>query len=584
MRGLLSVLNDSGPNHSGPNLSVPIFSLRNLSLKMCLASVLLVIGTLAIPYNSVASAEREELAGDLKTIIRTGQDFERNRSWAKAIEIYEQGLEKWTHTELEYGLRRSKIHFAIERRYDDSSFRQSLGEMSRENAIDVLEEVMGKVRANYVDNISETSFLAHGTESLYLALSNKRFLEENLSDIQPVRIQTLRKALREHYWNRPVNDHEDGIEMVREVCALTLDEIGLSASSTVMEYIFGGCNALDDYSCYLSPGKLKDLYNNIDGQFVGLGIEMKTEPDKGLLLMNVLPGSPAHEGGLLAGERIVEVSGQSCLNLSTDAAAALLQGREGSRVALKVAGRNDDIREVTVTRRAVDVKSVPIAKIIDTENGIGYIQLTGFQKTTPAEMDAALARLQGQGMRSLIWDVRGNPGGLLTAAVEVLDRFIDEGVLVSTRGRIPDQNYSYSAHRTGTLHMPLVLLTDGDSASASEIVAGAIRDHKRGTILGRKTYGKWSVQTIHDLANAQSGLRLTTAKFYSPHGHTLGKIGVKPDFELKAPSPTRQFFLPPTELNLAEDTDVQKGMELLQGTLARNNDVNRSELVRDVSR
>jgi carboxyl-terminal processing protease len=372
--------------------------------------------------------------------------------------------------------------------------------------------------------------------------------------------------------------------MIREVCALARDQIGLPPSAAVMEYIFGGCNSLDDYSCYLTPGKLKDLYNNIDGQFVGLGIEMKAEPGNGLLLMNVLPGSPAHESGLLAGERIVAIGDTSCLEMSTDASAGYLQGREGSQVTLKVLGRSKETREVTVTRRAVDVKSVPIAKIIDSENGIGYIQLTGFQKNTAAEMDAALHKLQAQGMRSLIWDVRGNPGGLLTAAVEVLDRFIDQGVLVSTRGRIPEQNYSYSAHRQGTIDMPLILITDGESASASEIVAGAVRDHKRGTIIGRKTYGKWSVQTIHDLSSAPSGLRLTTAKFYSPAGHTLGKIGVKPDLELPAPSPTRQFFLPPTELNLAEDSDVQKGIELLQRQLADNNEPQRSELVRDLSR
>lgn len=555
-----------------------------MSVRAALAAALIIFAAVVADQSQVASAEREALAADLLTTIRNGQDLERNRSWAKAIELYESGLEKWSHTDLEYGLRRSKIHFSIERRYDDASFLKMLDETRQDSAVAVLEEVLNKVQANYVDNLSETSFVAHGTESLYLALADKKFLGHNLSDIEPSRIQTLRKALREHYWNKPVNDRSSGIEMVREVCALAQDEAGLPPTATVMEYVFGGCNALDDYSCFLSPGKLKDLYNNIDGQFVGLGIEMKAEADKGLTLMNVLPGSPAHEGGLLAGETIVAISGTNCVNMSTDSAAGLLQGREGSRVTLEVMGRSRETREVTITRRAVEVKSVPIAKIIDTENGIGYIQLTGFQKNTAAEMDAALVRLQAQGMRALIWDVRGNPGGLLTAAVEVLDRFIDQGVLVSTRGRIPDQNYSYSAHRTGTTNIPLVLITDDESASASEIVAGAIRDHKRGTIIGRKTYGKWSVQTIHDLSSAPSGLRLTTAKFYSPAGHTLGKIGVKPDFELPPPNPERQFFLPPTELNLAEDTDVQKGIELLQQSYAQNNEPARSELVRDLSR
>lgn len=570
---------------AGDPLNVEGENMRGLlSVRTLLAGALIALGSFAFQFDAAHSAEREELAAELLTTIQTGQDQERGRNWAKAIEIYEDALEKWSHSDLEYGLRRSKIHFSIERRYDDPSFRKSINDLDRDRSLGILEEVLDKVQSNYVDNISDTSFVAHGTESLYLALANKKFLEQNLGDIDPAELVTLRKVLREQYWNKPVASRQAGIEMIREVCALARDQIGLPPSAVVMEYIFGGCNSLDDYSCYLTPGKLKDLYNNIDGQFVGLGIEMKAEPGNGLLLMNVLPGSPAHESGLLAGERIVAIGDTSCLDMSTDASAGYLQGREGSQVVLKVLGRSKETREVTVTRRAVDVKSVPIAKIIDSENGIGYIQLTGFQKNTAAEMDAALHKLQAQGMRSLIWDVRGNPGGLLTAAVEVLDRFIDQGVLVSTRGRIPEQNYSYSAHRQGTIDMPLILITDGESASASEIVAGAVRDHKRGTIIGRKTYGKWSVQTIHDLSSAPSGLRLTTAKFYSPAGHTLGKIGVKPDLELPAPSPTRQFFLPPTELNLAEDSDVQKGIELLQRQLADNNEPQRSELVRDLSR
>jgi C-terminal peptidase prc len=137
-------------------------------------------------------------------------------------------------------------------------------------------------------------------------------------------------------------------------------------------------------------------------------------------------------------------------------------------------------------------------------------------------------------MKSLIWDLRGNPGGLLPAATSVLDRFIDSGVLVSTRGRALDQNNSYSATAHAKYDIPLALLVDEDSASASEIVAGAIHDHKRGTIVGRPTYGKWSVQSIYHMHDG-AGLRLTTAKFYSPRGHNLAKIGVKPDVEVSKP-------------------------------------------------
>ncbi|MCA9067118.1 MAG: S41 family peptidase, partial [Planctomycetaceae bacterium] len=188
----------------------------------------------------------------------------------------------------------------------------------------------------------------------------------------------------------------------------------------------------------------------------------------------------------------------------------------------------------------------------------------GFQKTTAAEMDAALTKLQAQGMKSLIWDVRGNPGGLLTAAVEVLDRFLSSGVLVSTKGRIQDQNWSYSARPQGTTTMPLVLLVDGDSASASEIVAGAILDHNRGTIVGRQTYGKWSVQSIFPVQGS-TGLRLTTAKFYSPRGNTYGKIGIKPHVTVEQPAGEHlAFYRGTSDQELADDNDVLKGLEILK--------------------
>jgi carboxyl-terminal processing protease len=171
-------------------------------------------------------------------------------------------------------------------------------------------------------------------------------------------------------------------------------------------------------------------------------------------------------------------------------------------------------------------------------------------------------------MRALIWDVRGNPGGLLTAAVEVLDRFISDGVLVSTQGRTPDQNSTYSAQAPGTWKVPLVLLTDGDSASASEIVAGAIHDHHRGTIVGRKTYGKWSVQSILP-GHAESGFRLTTAKFYSPSGRTYGKVGIEPDINIAATEGSRPAARSRRADPLENDRDIDAGLDVLRKQMAR---------------
>jgi carboxyl-terminal processing protease len=261
---------------------------------------------------------------------------------------------------------------------------------------------------------------------------------------------------------------------------------------------------------------------------------MKGDPGKGMFLVNVLPDSPAEQGGLHSGEYIVGINGASCVNMTTDEAARVLRGLPGSHVKLEIQGTADgDLRQGDFVRRAVEVKSIPAAQIVDRQRGIAYIRMTAFQATSPRELDAALSRLSREGMRAVIWDLRGNPGGLLSAATSVLDRFIDSGVLVSTRGRSLDQNSSISASPHTKYNIPMVLLVDENSASASEIVAGAIHDHKRGTIVGRTTFGKWCVQSIFYMPNG-AGLRLTTAKFFSPRGHNFSEIGVRPDVAVSA--------------------------------------------------
>lgn len=502
---------------------------------------------------------------DARQALQAGEDFERTRRWIDAIEHYEASIKKWPDDrDLSYGLRRSKIHFGIERRYSDGSFRTNMLTVSRHDALSLFDEVINKIKSHFVDPLSSTSFVAHGTESLYIALANEKFLDHHLpgrrSSLQG-NLARFRETLRTQYWNKSLNSGYAAHQVVSDVAGLAESQLGLNSTAVVMEYVFGGCHALDDYSNCLTPDRLSDLYDNIDGEFVGLGIEMKAEAGRGMSLVNVLPESPAAEAGLVAGDYVVAIDGHDCRNMSTDEAASRLKGTPGSRVRLDVSGLTAaDRRSVTVSRRAVQVKSIPVAKIVDESRGIGYIQMTGFQKSSPAELDEALQKLNRQGMRVLIWDLRGNPGGLLTAAVEVLDRFIDNGVLVSTKGRTTDQNYSYSAHRQQKWNVPLVLLTDENSASASEIVAGAVKDHQRGVIVGRKTYGKWSVQSIFPIQRSV-GLRLTTAKFYSPAGKTLGKIGVKPDVEVALPDHV-VLHRGPMANSLEDDPDVRKALDV----------------------
>jgi carboxyl-terminal processing protease len=361
-------------------------------------------------------------------------------------------------------------------------------------------------------------------------------------------------------------DSEDARRFVEEVASLCQRELVVPPTAVWLEYVFGGCHALDDYSGLLTPGRYTDLMSNIHGNFVGLGVEIKAEPGQGMFLVNVLPGSPAAEGGLLKGEFITAIDGTDVTELNTDEAANLLQGEAGSKVRLEVQrGKSTERRNLVLARRPVEIQSIPVAQIVDQTSGVGYIQLTTFQDSTARELDQALARLDQQGMQSLVLDVRGNPGGLLSAAVEVLDRFLAEGTLVQIRG--PRQNETFTAKQPGTWTLPVVLLIDGDSASASEIVAGAFKDHRRGTIVGRRSFGKWSVQTIFQ-AKQQCGLRVTTAKFYSPRGQNLAKVGLRPDIEVPEPPADRQSLRSATEVDVEGDEDLQQALRLLRNDLA----------------
>lgn len=515
----------------------------------------------AATLDVIGTTPNEAHQSEIRQAIHQGAEFERSRKWADAIVHYRESLELWPeHEELKYGLRRAKFHMQIDRRYSDPSYKASLLKLSEKDALELLDEVLYKIHGHYVDSLSTTYFIAHGTESIYLALNNDAFLERNqIYNRSFHELKQSRKMLFDDYWNKSVSSPDMAKQMVLDIAGKLNRAVGISRVAVILEYVFGGCNALDDYSSYLTPGKLTDLYSNIDGEFVGLGIEMKSELGQGVHLVDVLPDSPAEEGGLRPGDYIVRIDDVDVLEKPTEESASLITGKQGTRVRLKWITPGGEEKSGTFVRREVKVKSIPIAQLLDSQNGVGYIRMAGFQRTTAEEFDAAIQQLNRQGMTSLIWDVRGNPGGLLTAAVEVLDRVIDRGVLVSTKGRTSDQNWTYSAHSSGTMKFPIVLLIDENSASASEIVAGAIRDHERGTLVGRKTYGKWSVQSIYPVSHS-CGLRLTTAKFYSPKGHNHGSIGVEPDVQVSRES---KEPLRVRRETLADDADILKAVEFL---------------------
>ncbi len=478
------------------------------------------------------SVSESDAAIAAKAALERGLDQERSRNWAGAIEVYQTALERWpSQTDISRRLRLCELHYKLNRRYSDISFRNVLLHLPREQALELYDEVLERIQGNYVDAVPFEPLLRHALDNLEVALRDPVFLKTNAVGVTQEQILWLRDGLKRRRASLNAPDRPAALGVAAESEQLAA-QVGISSTPIYLEYIYGACDALDDFSSYLTPDKLEDLYAMIDGNFVGLGVELKLDP-KGLKLVGVIHGGPAWEAGLKVGEWIVEVDGRAVKGLGLDEAANRLSGEEGSLVELGVATSDGkDVRRLKLTRRHVDVESVQNRKLID-RTGLGYVQLTGFQKTSTEELERAITALEAEGMRALVLDLRGNPGGLLNVAVEIAERFLEGGLIVSTRGRAAGQSQAYSASGRPRWRFPLYVLTDRDSASASEILAGALQDHRRALVIGTRTYGKGSVQSIFALRSAPAGLKLTTAKFYSPLDRPYSEQGVSPDFPVE---------------------------------------------------
>jgi carboxyl-terminal processing protease len=472
-------------------------------------------------------------------VLESGLDCERARNWSGAIEVYRDALQRWpSRVEFSRRLRLCEIHFKLHRRYADTSFRQILLPLPQAQAAELYDEVLERIQTNYVDPVALEPLVRNGLDNLEVALREPAFLKANAPAATADRVTWLRDALRGYRANLVVPDRSAAIRMAMACTEAARQAIGLAATPVLLEFTCGACDALDDFTSYLTPDKLEDLYAMIDGNFVGLGIELKLDKE-GLRLIGVIRGGPAWEAGLEAGDQIVKVGGLSIKGLTLDEAANRLQGSEGSTIELSVRRRDGKGQEFRLVRRHVEVESITKARLVEPADGIGYLRLSGFQKSSANELDNAIAQLTREGMRVLVLDVRGNPGGLLNVAVEIAERFVDSGLIVSTRGRAQGQTQMLAAAGRVKWRLPLYVLVDHDSASASEILAGALQDHERATVVGSRTYGKGSVQSIFSLKSAPAGLKLTTAKFYSPRNRPYSEQGVQPDILIVTRSSAR---------------------------------------------
>jgi carboxyl-terminal processing protease len=480
-----------------------------------------------------ATAPSGELNTAINQVLESARTLEIGGHWADALTKYEEALHEYPEDQrLQAKFDVARLHYSLEQRYDDRSFREALRTMRPQQSLELYSDLLGKVDSHYYTDPPYQIMAQRGAAAMDIALADENFLRNHGIRVRGQQIDQLRAEILQLPSRYKISTSRDAAAVASQIARLANQRIGLSETATLLEFTSASAGGLDHYSSFLTADQLRDIYSQIEGNFVGLGVELKA--DQGALqIVHVIPHSPAEKSGIRDGDRITAVDGQATKSLSTDEAASLLTGAEGSVVRVQVSSPNQAPREVTVRRASVEVPSLEKVKILDPATGVAYLKIPAFQKTTATDLEQALWDLHGKGMRSLVIDLRGNPGGLLTAAVEIADKFIADGGIVSTKGRSEQENFSYRAHRPGTWRVPLVVLIDGDSASASEIFAGAIKDSGRGKIIGSRSYGKGSVQGIFPLGKSGAGARLTTAKFYSPSGRAIANVGVTPDVDVR---------------------------------------------------
>jgi carboxyl-terminal processing protease len=357
----------------------------------------------------------------------------------------------------------------------------------------------------------------------------------------------------------------------------------VSTQTLIYDALKGMLDGLDPHSQFMPPDVYKELKVETEGHFGGLGIVISLDENKVLTVVSPIEDTPAYKAGVQAGDKIIKIDGESTTGLVLEEAVKKLRGPKGTQVTISVVRlhENDgnvlEELEFTLIRDDIKIRSVKWDMLADS---IGRIRLREFSEQTATELHEAIEELKGKGMRSLVFDLRTNPGGLLNVAADVADEFLEKGqLIVYTESRHADQSLRFKAKRDATVapDTPIVVLVNGGSASASEIVAGALRDWHRAVILGEKTFGKGSVQSIIPLSDG-SALRLTTAKYLTPNGHSINGVGITPDIVVKLSKEQLTHLLSGmiipgavdtsgTDQEKTEVTDIQleRAVELLQG-------------------
>lgn len=354
----------------------------------------------------------------------------------------------------------------------------------------------------------------------------------------------------------------DVIEIIEKNYVDTVD-----TKKLIEDAIQGMVNGLDPHSSLLSPADYKELQVDTQGEFTGIGVSITTREGM-VTIVSAIDGTPAHKAGIKSGDVIVKVGAEPIKNLKD--AVSRIRGPKGSKVAITI--MRDGVAEPIDFELVRDVIPIESVKSLTLKPGYGYIWVTNFRENTTQDLVTTLKKLESGGtpLKGLILDLRNNPGGLLNQSIEISDLFLEKGTILSIKGRHARNNKVFTAHPNEVKrNYPLVVLINGGSASASEIVAGALQDHKRALIMGTTSFGKGSVQNVEALRDGY-GLKVTIARYYTPSGRSIQAKGIEPDIEVKQEPPRSKEKTGRETVMIPKEKDLENHLEPEPGKVQKN--------------
>lgn len=317
----------------------------------------------------------------------------------------------------------------------------------------------------------------------------------------------------------------------------------------------------DKYTVYYTADEYAKMQESSNGAYYGIGVVVRKNDDGTILVVEPYDGAPGKEAGMRKNDVIVTVNGESVADQDLNSVVARIKGDEGTTVNIGIRrDGSDDITELTVTRRKVEIKTVAYEMLDDS---VGLITISEFDKVTAQQFKEAYAQLKTQGMEGLVIDIRSNPGGLLNVVVDMLDEILPDGLIVYTEDKYGNRQ-EYNGSNPDVIDVPLAVLVNGESASASEIFAGAVQDYGAGTIIGTQTFGKGIVQTIRRMSDG-SAIKYTMAKYFTPKGQDIHGHGVTPDIVEELSDEFNNL----TEYDASKDNQLQKAVEVIKGDIKR---------------